>query len=70
MIDSSETTDLTLFIRKSGEEIAPGVTEICGYCGSADVEGIARLTKYYSKISGWNKGKMAELRSRKISGDF
>ena len=49
---------------------APGLTEICGYCGSTDVEGIARLTKYYSKISGWNKGKVAELRSRKINGDF
>ena len=49
---------------------APGLTERCGYCGSADVEGIARLTKYYSKISGWNKGKIAELHSRKISGEF
>ena len=49
---------------------APGLTERCEYWGSADVEGIARLTKYYSKISGWNKGKIAELRSRKISGDF
>jgi len=47
-----------------------GLTEKCLYCGSSDVEGIARLTKYYSKISGWNKGKIAELRSRKIIRKF
>jgi ribonucleoside-triphosphate reductase len=46
---------------------APGLNESCIYCGSADVEGIARLTKYYSKISGWNKGKLAELKNRKTN---
>ena len=43
----------------------PGLHDHCRFCGSADVEGIARLTKYYSNISGWNKGKLAELRNRK-----
>jgi ribonucleoside-triphosphate reductase len=47
-----------------------GLQEKCTYCGSSDVEGIAKLTKYLSKISGWNKGKLAELRNRKISRDF
>ena len=47
-----------------------GIKEQCAFCGSTDVEGIARLTKYYSKISGWNKGKLAELHNRKIQTDF
>ena len=49
---------------------ARGLNETCPYCGSSDVEGIARLTKYYSKTSGWNKGKIAELHSRKMNRWF
>lgn len=48
----------------------PGLNENCTYCGSTEVEGIARLTKYYSKISGWNKGKLAELKNRKVNDNF
>jgi len=36
----------------------------CQFCGSKDVEGIARITQYFSRISGWNRGKLAELRDR------
>lgn len=54
----------------SCEKTAIGLHEKCTYCGSADVEGIARLTKYFSKISGWNKGKLAELKNRKINDNF
>jgi ribonucleoside-triphosphate reductase len=28
------------------------------------VEGIARITHYFSRVSGWNKGKLAELKDR------
>jgi anaerobic ribonucleoside-triphosphate reductase len=49
---------------------APGLNENCIYCGSADVEGIARLTKYFSKISSWNKGKLAELKNRKTIKNY
>jgi len=42
-----------------------GLQEICPFCSSDEVEGVARITQYFSKISGWNKGKMAELRDRK-----
>ncbi len=49
---------------------APGLNEKCVYCGSTDVEGIARLTKYFSKISSWNKGKLAELKNRRINKHF
>jgi ribonucleoside-triphosphate reductase (formate) len=48
----------------------PGLNERCLFCGSAQVEGIARLTKYFSKISGWNKGKLAELKNKKINKHF
>ena len=49
---------------------ASGLNENCIYCGSANVEGIARLTKYFSKISTWNKGKLAELKNRKVNKEY
>src|SRR4030042_749671 len=49
---------------------ASGLNSTCVYCGSNEVEGIARLTKYFSKISGWNKGKLAELKNRKVNKNF
>jgi len=52
------------------KKTARGLHEKCVYCGSADVEGIARLTKYFSKISSWNKGKLAELKNRKVNDNF
>ncbi|MFA5321204.1 MAG: anaerobic ribonucleoside-triphosphate reductase [Smithella sp.] len=54
----------------SCEKTARGLHEKCIYCDSADVEGIARLTKYFSKTSSWNKGKLAELKNRKINDNF
>ena len=39
--------------------------EKCEFCGSEEMEGIARITQYFSRISGWNRGKLAELRDRK-----
>jgi ribonucleoside-triphosphate reductase len=47
-----------------------GLQDHCLHCGSSEVDGIARLTKYYSKTTGWNKGKLAELKSRKINAEF
>ena len=52
------------------EKTARGLHEKCVHCGSTEVEGIARLTKYFSKTSGWNKGKLAELKNRKINDNF
>jgi ribonucleoside-triphosphate reductase (formate) len=49
---------------------ASGFSKKCVYCGSYEVEGIARLTKYFSKVSGWNKGKLAELKNRRINKNF
>ncbi len=39
-----------------------GFHETCPNCGGKAVKGLARITRYYSLISGWNKGKLAELK--------
>ncbi|NQT28947.1 MAG: anaerobic ribonucleoside-triphosphate reductase [Candidatus Saganbacteria bacterium] len=41
-----------------------GLKEACPHCQSENIEGITRITGYFSKVSGWNKGKIAELRER------
>lgn len=43
----------------------PGLKPVCPFCGSLAMEGIAMITQYYSRVSGWNKGKLAELRDRR-----
>lgn len=42
-----------------------GMSDTCPSCGSPDVEGITRVTGFFSKTRGWNKGKLGELRDRK-----
>ncbi|HUL30312.1 MAG TPA: anaerobic ribonucleoside-triphosphate reductase [Thermodesulfobacteriota bacterium] len=41
-----------------------GLRSACAYCGSEDVDGITRITGYFTKVSSWNKGKIGELRNR------
>ena len=41
-----------------------GLNEHCVYCNSPKVEGITRVTGFFSKTSSWNKGKIAELKDR------
>ncbi|MCX5905057.1 MAG: anaerobic ribonucleoside-triphosphate reductase [Proteobacteria bacterium] len=43
-----------------------GLSNTCGYkdCNSSDVEGITRITGYFTKVSSWNKGKLGELNDR------
>ncbi|MFH0813401.1 MAG: anaerobic ribonucleoside-triphosphate reductase [Pseudomonadota bacterium] len=47
-----------------------GLRETCRYCGSQRVEGITRITGYFTKISSWNKGKIGELRDRYRNQDY
>ncbi|MFW9899663.1 MAG: anaerobic ribonucleoside-triphosphate reductase [Candidatus Thorarchaeota archaeon] len=42
-----------------------GLNEKCIYCGSNEVDGITRITGYFAKTSGFNPGKIAELKDRK-----
>ncbi|MDI7260128.1 MAG: anaerobic ribonucleoside-triphosphate reductase [Thermodesulfobacteriota bacterium] len=41
-----------------------GLRSSCQYCGSMEVDGITRITGYFTKVSSWNKGKIGELRNR------
>lgn len=43
---------------------ARGLHGECSYCGSVDVDGITRITGYFTRISSWNKGKLGELVDR------
>jgi ribonucleoside-triphosphate reductase len=47
---------------------ARGLFERCPYCSSGNIEGITRITGYFSRIPGWNKGKIAELKDRYREG--
>jgi len=41
-----------------------GLTDSCQYCGSTHIDGITRITGYFTKVSSWNKGKLGELHDR------
>ena len=41
-----------------------GLVNKCPYCGSSHVEGETRVVGYFSRVSGWNKSKIAELQAR------
>ncbi|MBI5400034.1 anaerobic ribonucleoside-triphosphate reductase [Candidatus Saganbacteria bacterium] len=45
-------------------KIVRGLRETCPHCQSSNIEGITRITGYFSRITGWNKGKIAELKDR------
>lgn len=45
-------------------KIIRGLRDTCSTCGSENIEGITRITGYFSRVSGWNKGKIAELKDR------
>jgi ribonucleoside-triphosphate reductase len=41
-----------------------GLYSTCPFCAFAHIEGITRITGYFSRIQGWNKGKIGELKDR------
>jgi ribonucleoside-triphosphate reductase (formate) len=47
-----------------------GLLPRCRQCGSDQVDGLARISQYFSRVSGWNRGKRAELRDRRRTEDF
>lgn len=47
-----------------------GLRTTCGFCSSTKVEGITRITGYFTKIASWNKGKLGELRDRFRSQEY
>ena len=46
------------------QKTSRGLRTECPYCHSKNVDGITRITGYFTKISSWNLGKKAELRDR------
>ncbi len=42
-----------------------GLSDNCPICGSENVDGVTRITGYFTKISTWNKGKLGELKDRR-----
>jgi anaerobic ribonucleoside-triphosphate reductase len=42
-----------------------GLKDKCPRCGSTNIERMTRVTGFFSKVEGWNKGKVAELRDRR-----
>lgn len=54
----------------SCERTTRGLKDYCVHCGSEEVEGITRITGYFTKISSWNKGKRGELRERNKNKNF
>jgi ribonucleoside-triphosphate reductase len=51
-------------------KIVRGPKDSCPYCQSENIEGITSITGYFSKISGWNKGKLGELKERFRSREY
>jgi ribonucleoside-triphosphate reductase len=47
-----------------------GLQPRCGSCGSEDVDGITRITGYFTRVSSWNRGKRGELSDRFRSREF
>ncbi len=41
-----------------------GLHPACPKCASPNIEGITRVTGFFSKANSWNKGKMGELKDR------
>jgi ribonucleoside-triphosphate reductase len=50
-------------------KMTAGLKDRCSFCGSKAVYGVTRIVGYYSRISNWNKSKLAELEDRH-RGDY
>jgi ribonucleoside-triphosphate reductase len=46
-----------------------GLQPLCPSCGSDEVDGITRITGYFTRLSSWNKGKRGELTDRYRSSE-
>lgn len=64
---TADSPDMT--ICRSCHTMSKGLDASCSKCGSTDVYSESRITGYYSVISGWTNGKLAELKDR-VRVDF
>lgn len=49
---------------KACGKVTRGLQDACPWCGSTEVDGITRITGYFTRVSSWNKGKLGELKDR------
>jgi ribonucleoside-triphosphate reductase len=49
---------------KDCSKVSRGLQEVCPWCHSTEVDGITRITGYFTRVSSWNKGKIGELKDR------
>jgi ribonucleoside-triphosphate reductase len=54
----------------SCNQTSRGLEDSCPRCQSEDVDGITRITGYFTKVSSWNKGKRGELKDRFRNNEF
>ncbi|MFC1657352.1 anaerobic ribonucleoside-triphosphate reductase [Candidatus Moduliflexota bacterium] len=47
-----------------------GLHPACTFCGSKEVDGITRITGYFTRVSSWNMGKRGELADRFRSNKY
>lgn len=52
------------------DQTSRGLSDTCPHCNSNEVDGITRITGYFTKISSWNKGKLGELKDRYRNNEF
>jgi ribonucleoside-triphosphate reductase len=64
---TSDSPDIT--VCQSCQTTSKGLLTECPKCKSENVYNITKITGYMSKISGWTKGKLAELKDR-VRVDF
>jgi ribonucleoside-triphosphate reductase len=55
---------------KECSQVSRGLQESCPWCGSMEVDGITRITGYFTRVSSWNKGKLGELKDRYRNKDW
>jgi ribonucleoside-triphosphate reductase len=69
----TKTTQLTISpeftICLDCQNVSLGLGGVCPKCGSVKVDHITRIVGYFSRTSGWNKSKIAELEDRR-KGDY
>jgi ribonucleoside-triphosphate reductase len=64
---TSDSPDMT--ICQECHSFHKGLLDECPACKSKNIYNLSKITGYFSKISGWTKGKLAELKDR-VRVDF
>ena len=66
-VQTADSPDMT--VCKDCHTMHKGFFDVCPKCNSTNIYSESRITGYFSKISGWTKGKLAELKDR-VRVDF